>query len=106
MNETFMHFLKILVLSLSVSSISMTTAKSPIFEGFRSLIERISTWLGKLVNCPYCTSHWLSLLAVILYRPVLFEQSRFIDYIVAVFAIVTLSSFWSGLIYRAFKTME
>jgi len=72
---------KIILISLAVAAIAITITKSSLFRGLRELLP----W--KLFNCPYCLSHWISLLFCLYYYPLN------VDFIINVFAIVTLSSF-------------
>lgn len=102
----------LVVLSFAISAISMTISKSKLFEGFREWIGEQSGWLGELFNCPYCTSHWVTLLFVILFKPEVVAVAWRVpgmflfNYVVSGFAIVALASFWSGIIYRAFSHEE
>ncbi len=59
-------FGNMLLLAFAVATISLTLAKSPVCKPIRSLCLR-NTWLTKLVNCPYCLSHWCSLVGVLGY---------------------------------------
>lgn len=96
----------VVTLSLAVAAISMTIAKGKIFLPLRQWVEDRNEWLGNLVSCPYCTSHWVAVVVVALYQPKLTSFTfGIVDLIVSVFAIVTLSSFFAGLIYRAFTQM-
>lgn len=40
--------------------IAHTVAKEKIFEPLRKRLGGMETWLGYLVSCPYCFSHWVS----------------------------------------------
>ena len=95
-------FCIIFLLSLATSSISMTIAESKTCEKMRSFVAKKNEWLGNLVNCPYCLSHWVSLGLVLVFSPL----PGFWGVIVATFAIVTLASFWSIGIYRLFEKLE
>ena len=55
--------MELLLISLAVSATSVTVTRAAIFQWLR---ER-TAW--KLLQCPYCFSHWLALLAVAAYRP-------------------------------------
>ncbi len=96
---------QLLVLSLAAAAISVTLAKSKLFEPLREKIKERNEWLGELVNCPYCTSHWVSIGLVIIYQPVPFNLI-IVDQVIAVFALVSLAAIWAGLIYRAYSPME
>lgn len=57
----------LLTLALSAATYTLTCAK--IFDVPRAWVLRKSAFLGALVDCPYCASHWLAALAVAVYRP-------------------------------------
>lgn len=61
------ELLKVLLLSFAVAAASFTIAKGVIFQPLRTWLR--NTWIGKLVGCWYCTSHYVSALAVLLFRP-------------------------------------
>ena len=113
MNNLTADMVRLLIISLAVSAISMTLTKAMIFKGFRDWLKDHNDWLGELFSCPYCTSHWVSFGFVVIYGP-LPLASKFIDwsfqpvidFIVTVFATVTIAAFASGLIYRAFEPMS
>jgi hypothetical protein len=52
--------LHLLVVSAVVMGMSQTIAKERIFEPLRNALGGKETWLGYLVSCPYCLSHWLA----------------------------------------------
>jgi len=109
MNPMIINIIKLVFISLAVSSISMTITKAEIFAPIRNLLGRISKWLGKLFSCPYCMSHWIALPFIILYEPTITSLDggwAIFDYVLCWFAVVTLASFWSGLIFRALSPME
>jgi hypothetical protein len=90
-----MRFGDLILLSLAISSISMTITKSNVMAWFRSRVAVLGSWFEELFQCPYCLSHWLAALGVI----VLFKGTL-IQLIVAIMAVVTLSSFASlGITY-------
>lgn len=97
---------QIVVLSLAISSISMTICKAKIFSSFREHVSKMNTWCGGLVKCPYCLSHWISLLFVVLYRPKIIQKFFLLDYFVTIFVIVSLASFWSLIICKVFVAMD
>ncbi len=54
-------------LALAISAITITTAKMEIFRALRLWIYDHNEWLGELVKCSYCTSHWLAFAGVAIY---------------------------------------
>src|SRR3954469_16196815 len=55
---------RLLAVSLVVMGLSHTIARERIFASVRARLGGKETWLGYLVSCPYCVSHWLALLLV------------------------------------------
>jgi len=55
---------QLLAVSLVVMGVSHTIARERIFEPLRARLGGKDTWLGYLVSCPYCVSHWIALLLV------------------------------------------
>lgn len=89
---------QILLLALSVSAASMTIAETAVFRRLRLCAAR---WrpLGKLLQCPYCLSHWLALAAVGTYRP-----SWWLP--VEVLAVVALASIFSLAILELLERVD
>jgi uncharacterized membrane protein len=96
---------EVTVLSLAIAAVSTTITRAMIFAPVREDIADRNEWLGELFACPYCLSHWLAGAAVLIVLPDLLPGTlKLISLIVAVFTIVTLSSWATGLIIRAFAT--
>ena len=55
---------QLLAVSLIVMGLSHTIARERIFEPLRARLGGKETWLGYLVSCPYCVSHWIALVLV------------------------------------------
>lgn len=92
------------ILGLAVGSISMTLSKSKAFRSARKAVRDRSKWLGDLASCPYCTSHWVSAGFALFLRPEI-TGSPIADFVLAMFATVTLSAVSCGLIFKAFSEM-
>ncbi len=56
--------IRVLLCSMVVACVSFTLAESEITSGYRRMALRAHPWLGKLTQCAYCTSHWVSLCVV------------------------------------------
>jgi len=96
----------LLLLSLATASITMTLSKAKIFAWLREWLLVHVPFVGKLLSCPYCTSHWVSLALMILltsHLPAAVKLSWTL-WVICWMANVTLATFWAGLIYRAFHT--
>lgn len=55
---------QLIAVSLVVMGLSHTIARERIFEPLRTRLGGKDTWLGYLVSCPYCVSHWIALILV------------------------------------------
>ncbi|MBI4135980.1 MAG: DUF1360 domain-containing protein [Candidatus Vogelbacteria bacterium] len=91
---------QVVVLALATAAISTTISKGRIFASAREWIIERNEWLGKLVSCSYCTSHWVALAFVAIYRPVLIQQWFIVDLFVSVFSVVAISAVVSGVIIK------
>ncbi len=56
--------LHLLAVSAVVMGIAQTVAKERIFLPLRERLGGKQTWLGYLVSCPYCASHWIAFVLV------------------------------------------
>ncbi|WP_242361579.1 DUF1360 domain-containing protein [Anaeromyxobacter sp. SG17] len=54
----------LLVVSAVVMGLAQTIAKEKVFEPLRNALGGKETWLGYLVSCPYCVSHWIAFVLV------------------------------------------
>lgn len=90
-----MNYIQLIIISLAIASISFTISKSSIFRSSRLFIYKYSNFFGELFSCPYCISHWISFIFCLYYY-------KFnVDFIVMMFANVTLSMIWMGFINKA-----
>ena len=55
---------RLLAVSLVVMGLSHTIARERIFAPLRVRLGGRETWLGYLVSCPYCVSHWIAFILV------------------------------------------
>jgi len=96
--------LELLVLALATSAISVTITQSDIFSGLRASVANRSRWLGVLVRCPYCTSHWVSVVLMWWYGQRIVPETYLpIDLFVSALAIVAVASFFTFLVMLAYK---
>lgn len=95
-----MNIQEFVVLALAVAAASFTIARTKITEPLRKKLGTTS-WFGKLINCPYCVSHWLSFGAVGIYRVRLVDQLYVLDLLVTAMAMVAVSAFIIGQIQWA-----
>ena len=52
---------QLLAVSLIVMGLSHTISRERICEPLRARLGGKETWLGYLVSCPYCVSHWIAM---------------------------------------------
>lgn len=96
--------LEMLFISLAISSISMTITKSMAMKWLRNRVSKLGPWFKKLINCPYCCTHWLSFIIVGL---VYFLEAYPLHTIILMpFGIVTISSIGSLLITWLFLALD
>lgn len=55
---------QLFAVSAVVMGLSYTISKEELFRGFRDRCGGRETWLGYLVSCPYCLSHWVAFIVV------------------------------------------
>jgi hypothetical protein len=55
---------QVLGLAMVVMGLSHSLARERIGAGIRAALGGPDTWLGYLVSCPYCVSHWIALVLV------------------------------------------
>ncbi len=74
--------MNIILVALAVASISMTLTQSSLFR----IIQKC-----KLLQCPYCAAHWISLLLWISYTFIYPKTIDLFFVLINVFATVTIS---------------
>jgi hypothetical protein len=95
---------EIVWLALATAALSLTVAKTHAFEWLRTWVFARSDFLGELLSCHYCMSHWFALGLVAVYRPVVVSSGIILfDLAVSVFALVALSALVSATIARLMR---
>ena len=109
-----MEYRDIAVLALAIGAVSLTITKANIFEWLRAWLDRRARnprgwfrrpfgWLNELFDCPYCMAHWIVLVVMVVYKPLLIATGReWPDLVVTYFALVAVSSLAGGAIFRVF----
>lgn len=92
------------VIAFTCSGIAMSFTQGSMFDPIRAWIMSKNKLLGDLFKCFFCLSHWLAFAGVAIYQPRPLQAHFWVDLIVAAFAIVTLSTLASGLMFAAFFT--
>lgn len=68
--------IELIVYALAAAAITMTITRSSLFKPVR---------INKLLKCPYCFVHWVT------FPMAAMTTTSFLDFIITVFALVTLS---------------
>lgn len=92
--------IQLLVLPLAISAASLTLTKGKIFRTPRMAISKRSSFLRGLFSCPYCMSHWLSALIVLIMPWEVITALLLPDFLIWVLYYVGVSALISGLIMR------
>lgn len=92
-------------IAVAASSISMSISQGEVFAPLRNWAQKVGHMTGYLFKCFFCLSHWFVFLGVAIYRPAI-TQSGFplVDWTLAAFFSLTLSTLVSGLIFKVFCT--
>ena len=111
MEKIIQALLELILLALAGSAISMALTKATISKKLRDKIKSKSEFFGELFSCPYCMSHWVNAILLVLSQPIILSffpdlLIPGIDYVVIWFALVSLSSYGSSLIYQSISPME
>lgn len=106
MNESMTNALWVcLVIAFAASSISYTITQTELFVPVRNLSQKFGHMIGYLFSCFYCMSHWVIIAGVLVYQPILISSGHtFVDIVVSIFFIITISTFISGFIFKVFLT--
>lgn len=84
---------KIIYLSFVTASISFTVTETKLFLPLREWMKGKKSFLGELLSCGYCFSHWVAFALVALFKPKLFESWWLFDYFLTAIVIAWLSAF-------------
>lgn len=94
---------KLVICAAAVATISMTLAKASIFASVRERVAKRSAFFGKLLNCPYCTSHWAALFVIGYFQPrPVSTQFLFIDLVLSWLTAVAIATFFSQTIGKVY----
>ena len=116
--EPLTIFYHVIVLGIATGAISLFLTKSTLLNGFHEWIEKKSAFLGEMLNCPWCTSHWVAGFFTLIYRPLLLDwgwrpawmyPANFlfipVDYAVTIFVMVAIAALTARAIYSALKPL-
>lgn len=93
------------VIAVAAASISTTITMTELFVPVRNLAHKFGHMIGYLFQCFYCMSHWIVILGILIYQPILINSHHLlIDLVVSIFFTVTISTFVNGLIFKVFAS--
>lgn len=97
--------IQFVLLGICCGTISYTISKGSIFGPLREWIIMRNLWLGKLATCPYCMSHWVAFLAMLIFHPRVIDSSYLVaSYIATWFTLAGLSALFAATIFKLFWT--
>lgn len=97
------RFFPLLFLALVSATMTVTLTRASIFERPRRWLSEKSVFLGKLLACPYCSSHWVAFALVGVYRPQVLVTHWAVNFFAVSFSVVTLTAFFMGGMFAAFQ---
>lgn len=83
---------QVIWLSIVTASIVFTLTETKLFLPLREWIDKHSKFLGKLVNCGYCTGYWIAFALTAIYKPRLFYGFGLLDYFLTALVIAWLGA--------------
>jgi hypothetical protein len=94
----------LLVLALATSAVSVTITRSGMFLGLRRVVASRNKWIGELLQCPYCMSHWVSLVFMWWYGVRILPGTYWmVDLLISALAVVSVASFFTLLVMLSYK---
>jgi hypothetical protein len=95
------------MLAVAVAVMALVITRSKIALPLREWATRTSKWLGKLLTCPFCTSHWLAFGLVAVYRPRLVHSDIYVlDLFMTALVIVAIASIIAGWVFQSIAGMH
>ena len=94
------------LMGAACAALSVTLAKSKVFEAPRDWLRRKSALLGDLAACPYCQSHWYAAGITLWLQPRLIEGTPVANFVIISLAIVAVSALICGAIMRLLFMQE
>lgn len=86
----------LLVLAVGVAAAALTIAKGKIFSPLRLWLLEHFPWIGKLVSCSYCLSHWLAAFTIIAVGPFRWTGLLLLDGLITTFSLIGFASIAAG----------
>lgn len=96
-----------LVIAVAVAAAALTITRATVFKPLRLWIKGKNAFIGELFSCPYCMSHWISLIAVLVLKPrIVVSDVPIADYIVSIFFIVAVASATASAIFHTVASIS
>lgn len=95
--------LLVALLGTATGIFSVTLTLARVFRPLRKAFRTIHPWLGKLISCPYCTSHWIAAFFTVVYRPVVLPRYFLLDLFVSWGCVIFVACCAAGLTKRAME---
>jgi hypothetical protein len=97
---------RVVLIGVATGAISLLVTKSALLAPFHKWLGGRSPFLEELLSCPWCTSHWVGFLLMLVYRPLLLGNPvgwplAPVDWAVTLMAVVFVASLAAGAMYRA-----
>lgn len=81
-----------LLCALITTELSWLISESSVFMRFRSFIGSKYKWLDNLINCPYCLSHYMTVLSCVIVINALNADYNILSYVVIYLASLGIST--------------
>jgi len=99
-------FLMVLYLGLATSAISVTSTRAGITKEPRQWISDHIPKIAGLFHCPYCFSHWVSVVFVLIYKPVTVQKFFVVDLVVSCAVVIALAALTTGIIISLIPSLK
>lgn len=101
---------KVIWLGIATGAISLLLTKASIFNFLHDWLEKRAPFLGEMLSCPWCCSHWVALFFTLIYHPLLISSGAHlawlfipIDFLVTIMVMVVIAAVTARIIYSAYR---
>lgn len=104
----------LIIISFVIATICYTLSISGIFEKLRSKIEDKNMFLGNLIRCPYCLSHYITPILLFILCEYGFRRynilvdiflNKFFNFIITCLFIISVSAIITGIILKGLQPL-
>ena len=103
LEEALRFTLSVVLVGIASAAITVTLTQAVIFGWLRSWFEEVPI-LNKLVNCPYCAAHWISL--VLAFQIPRSTTAGIPGYLLTVMILVGVTTLFVGAINKALSQIQ